>query len=270
MAEQVIETSGWPRCKGSTAANGVHRLQGHSVRRADRRQRRASCRARRRTVGGRARRDPVRADLPAERRGGDRLAGRPADDRRPAGSAAERRLPGAERLDAGRGRQRAPAGDGLAARPWLRGGRGSEGWYDGANARAARRRGGDHDQPPAQRVRLSAPGRPRRPAFAGSGVAGLLDVVLALQWVRDNVAAFGGDPGNVTIFGESGGGSKVSTLLAMPAAEGLFHRAIVQSGPGLRGVEAADGTAFAERLLAASGTVDRATGDAADSCRMSS
>jgi para-nitrobenzyl esterase len=74
--------------------------------------------------------------------------------------------------------------------------------------------------------------------------------VLALEWVRDNIASFGGDPGNVTIFGESGGGSKVSTLLAMPSAEGLFHRAIVQSGPGLRGVEAADATAFAERLLA--------------------
>ena len=76
--------------------------------------------------------------------------------------------------------------------------------------------------------------------FAGSGVAGMLDIVLALEWVRDNAAAFGGDPGNVTIFGESGGGAKVSTLLAMPAAKGLFHRAIVQSGPGLRGVERAD------------------------------
>lgn len=85
--------------------------------------------------------------------------------------------------------------------------------------------------------------------FAGSGVAGLLDVVLALEWVRDNIEAFGGDPGNVTIFGESGGGSKVSTLLAMPSAEGLFHRAIIQSGPSLRSVEAADATDLAERLL---------------------
>jgi para-nitrobenzyl esterase len=50
--------------------------------------------------------------------------------------------------------------------------------------------------------------------------------------VRDNIAGFGGDPGNVTIFGESGGGHKVSTLLGMPSARGLFHRAIVQSGPG--------------------------------------
>ena len=86
--------------------------------------------------------------------------------------------------------------------------------------------------------------------FAGSGVAGMLDAVLALEWVRDNIEAFGGDPGNVTIFGESGGGSKVSTLLALPSAKGLFHRAIIESGPGLRGVEAKNATDFAERLLA--------------------
>ena len=73
-------------------------------------------------------------------------------------------------------------------------------------------------------------------AYAPSGNAGMLDLVAALQWVRDNVEAFGGDPGNVTIMGESGGGAKVSTLLAMPAAKGLFHRAVIQSGPGLRGV----------------------------------
>jgi para-nitrobenzyl esterase len=70
--------------------------------------------------------------------------------------------------------------------------------------------------------------------LAASGMNGMLDIQLALEWVRDNIAAFGGDPGNVTIFGESGGGMKVSTLLAMPAARGLFHRAIVQSGAGLR------------------------------------
>ncbi len=86
--------------------------------------------------------------------------------------------------------------------------------------------------------------------FAGSGVAGMLDAVLALQWVRDNIAVFGGDPGKVTIFGESGGGSKVSTLLGMPSAKGLFHRAVIESGPGLRGVEANTATAFTERLLA--------------------
>jgi para-nitrobenzyl esterase len=67
--------------------------------------------------------------------------------------------------------------------------------------------------------------------FEHSGNAGMLDIVLALEWVRDNIAAFGGNPGNVTIFGESGGGGKVLTLLSMPPARGLFHRAIVQSGP---------------------------------------
>jgi para-nitrobenzyl esterase len=83
--------------------------------------------------------------------------------------------------------------------------------------------------------------------YAESGNAGMLDLVLALTWVRDNIAAFGGDPGNVTIMGESGGGSKVSHLLAMPGADGLFHRAIIQSGPGLTGVpvESADATARA-------------------------
>jgi para-nitrobenzyl esterase len=59
---------------------------------------------------------------------------------------------------------------------------------------------------------------------------GMLDLVAGLQWVRDNIAEFGGDPGNVTIFGQSGGGGKVATIMAMPAAAGLFHRAIIQSG----------------------------------------
>lgn len=70
--------------------------------------------------------------------------------------------------------------------------------------------------------------------FATSGNNGQLDLVASLEWVRDNIAAFGGDPGNVTVFGESGGGAKISTLLAMPSARGLFHRAVIQSGPGLR------------------------------------
>jgi para-nitrobenzyl esterase len=70
--------------------------------------------------------------------------------------------------------------------------------------------------------------------WAQSGNAGMLDIVAALRWVRDNIAGFGGDPGNVTIFGESGGGGKVSVLLAMPAAQGLFHRAIIQSGATIR------------------------------------
>ncbi len=70
--------------------------------------------------------------------------------------------------------------------------------------------------------------------FASSGNNGMLDLVMALEWVRDNAAAFGGDPGNVTVFGESGGGAKISTLLAMPQAAGLFHRTVIQSGPGVR------------------------------------
>lgn len=70
-------------------------------------------------------------------------------------------------------------------------------------------------------------------AYADSGNAGMLDIVSALQWVRNNIAHFGGDPANVTIFGQSGGGGKVSTLMAMPAAKGLFHKAIVESGSTL-------------------------------------
>jgi para-nitrobenzyl esterase len=69
------------------------------------------------------------------------------------------------------------------------------------------------------------------PDYAASGNAGLLDIVAALEWVRDHAAAVGGDPGAVTLFGESGGGGKVCALLSMPATAGLFHRAIVQSGP---------------------------------------
>ena len=75
-----------------------------------------------------------------------------------------------------------------------------------------------------------SPGLSQDAALADSGNVGNLDMVLSLQWVRDNIAEFGGDPGNVLIFGESGGGAKVSTLLAMPAARGLFHKAVVQSG----------------------------------------
>jgi para-nitrobenzyl esterase len=70
--------------------------------------------------------------------------------------------------------------------------------------------------------------------YLQSGNAGMLDIMLAIWWVRDNIANFGGDAGNVTIFGESGGGLKVSTLLAMRSARGLIHKAIIQSGPGVR------------------------------------
>jgi len=70
--------------------------------------------------------------------------------------------------------------------------------------------------------------------YASSANAGMLDLVASLEWVRDNIANFGGDPGNVMIFGQSGGGSKVSTLMAMPAAKGLFHKAAIESGSSLR------------------------------------
>lgn len=73
--------------------------------------------------------------------------------------------------------------------------------------------------------------------FAASGMAGMLDIVLALEWVRDNIERFGGDPGNVMIFGESGGGGKVGILMAMPKAKGLFHRAAIQSGAMRRVME---------------------------------
>ncbi len=68
------------------------------------------------------------------------------------------------------------------------------------------------------------------PELADSGAAGQLDLVLALQWVRDNIARFGGDPGRVMVFGQSGGGAKIATLMATPAAAGLFHRAATMSG----------------------------------------
>ncbi len=87
-------------------------------------------------------------------------------------------------------------------------------------------------------------------AYADSGNVGTLDMVASLQWVHDNVESFGGDPDNVTVFGESGGGFKVSTLLATPAAAGLFHRAVIQSGPYLRAVQADAATAAAEKMMA--------------------
>jgi para-nitrobenzyl esterase len=84
--------------------------------------------------------------------------------------------------------------------------------------------------------------------YADSGNAGMLDIVQSLQWVHDNIAAFGGDPGNVTIFGQSGGGGKVCTLMGMPAAKGLFHKAIAQSGSNSAGMPRANATRVAELL----------------------
>ena len=83
--------------------------------------------------------------------------------------------------------------------------------------------------------------------YASSANVGMLDLVAALEWVRDNIGNFGGDPGNVMIFGQSGGGSKVSTLMAMPTAKGLFHKAAIESGSSLRQSTPED----SERLSAA-------------------
>ncbi len=89
--------------------------------------------------------------------------------------------------------------------------------------------------------------------FSASGVAGLLDIVAALEWVRDHIAHFGGDPGNVTIFGQSGGGAKVNCLLTMPSAKGLFHKAFCMSGSSLRMVDKELATRLGNSLLQESG-----------------
>jgi para-nitrobenzyl esterase len=86
-------------------------------------------------------------------------------------------------------------------------------------------------------------------SYASSGNLGNLDIVAALEWVRDNVAAFGGDPASVTIFGQSGGAGKVSSLMAMPAAKGLFHRAIVQSGASVKAIAREAATQTAHKFL---------------------
>ena len=85
--------------------------------------------------------------------------------------------------------------------------------------------------------------------FAQSGNVGVLDLVAALEWVREHAGRFGGDPGNVTIFGQSGGGGKVSALLAMPRAKGLFHKAIIQSGASVRFAERERTTRLADAVL---------------------
>jgi para-nitrobenzyl esterase len=89
--------------------------------------------------------------------------------------------------------------------------------------------------------------------YASSGVNGILDQIAALRWVRDNIAAFGGDPQRVTIAGESAGGMSVGTLLGCPAAAGLFRGAIPQSGAAQTVISREDGAALARRFVAALG-----------------
>lgn len=98
--------------------------------------------------------------------------------------------------------------------------------------------------------------------FADSGSAGVLDLVAALRWVGDNIAAFGGDPANVTVFGHSGGGAKVSTLMATPAAKGLFHKAIAQSCSGSLRHAGQEEAAAMTRGLSSQLGLSRPTGEA--------
>jgi para-nitrobenzyl esterase len=115
--------------------------------------------------------------------------------------------------------------------------------------------------------------------YASSANVGMLDLVAVLEWVRDNITTFGGDPSCVTIFGQSGGGGKVLALMAMPAAKGLFHRAIVQSGPFLKSLSPDYSGRLAELVVAELGLsksqvrelqeipVDRLSGAAAEAMK---
>ena len=115
--------------------------------------------------------------------------------------------------------------------------------------------------------------------YASSANVGMLDLVAVLEWVRDNIATFGGDAGSVTIFGQSGGGGKIIALMAMPAAKGLFHRAIVQSGPFLKSLSPDYSQQLAELVIAELGLsksqlselqlipVDRLSGAAAEAMK---
>lgn len=115
--------------------------------------------------------------------------------------------------------------------------------------------------------------------FASSANVGMLDLVAVLKWVRTHITSFGGDPNNITIFGQSGGGGKVGVLMAMPAAKGLFHKAIIQSGPFTRALSLDYSQQVAENLLAELGLhksqvkelqnipADRLSGAAAEAMR---
>jgi para-nitrobenzyl esterase len=105
----------------------------------------------------------------------------------------------------------------------------------------------NHRLGPLGYLYLARPGG--QASFADSGNTGMLDLVLALRWVRDNIAEFGGDPSCVTVFGQSGGGAKIATMMAMPAAQGLFHRAATMSGQQLTASGPLNATTRARVLL---------------------
>ena len=147
------------------------------------------------------------------------------------------------------------AGAGRPVMVWLHGG-GCTAWsaqflscFDGENLSRAQDVvvvGVNHRLGPLGFLHLAELGGP---AYAASGNAGTLDLVAALEWIRDNIAGFGGDPRNVTLFGQSGGGSKIGALLAMPLARGLFHKAIVISGTTRGTTSAKNATAVAAGVL---------------------
>jgi len=97
--------------------------------------------------------------------------------------------------------------------------------------------------------------------YAQSGNVGMLDLVLALEWIRDNIAGFGGDPSRVLIFGQSGGGAKCATLMAMPAARGLFHRVMSMSGQQVKGASIEIAARRTEAMLAKLGVSKANLGD---------
>ena len=163
----------------------------------------------------------------------------------------ERRLSAPERVDAEAHRL-------MGRRPvmvWLHGG-----GYTGGSPAAHSVRRRQPRTPPRRRRRQHHPSRQRvrfplseglgGPRYADASNAGMKDIIAGLEWVRDNIARFGGDPRNVTIFGQSGGAGKVSTLLGMPAAQGLFHRAAAQSGSAVTSMPPAVATRNAEAFLA--------------------
>jgi para-nitrobenzyl esterase len=104
--------------------------------------------------------------------------------------------------------------------------------------------------------------------YKDSGNAGMLDLVLALEWVRDNIAEFGGDPGRVTIFGQSGGGAKCATLMAMPSARGLFHRVLTMSGQQVWAAPKSLATHRAETALTAMGVSGEVTPEKLNALRI--